>query len=217
MNNQLKKFIGILAAVFVLSVAYYGSYLPLKKSQAFINSMREISGILRSVQNAEGLRAAMPDIKERLSSVFAMPSSIGQEELVRNAANLFLEILNSTNDPALISEIMDFVTLHFQPILDRGSGMSFGQDLYIVGAMNELAFIKTQQARFLQAAKENYLHGYQLGPKRPQPLHGLFDIYRIEGNVDKTREIGEQILAQWPDEQRTREALANFLAQMSAQ
>lgn len=206
MNPVLKKTIGSLAAIFILSVAYYGNYLPLHKSQIFINSLRND---LRSI-NSEA------DFEHKLSVPLDLPSPIGQEELVRNSSNLVLNLIQSNNDPVLIGRLIDYLDGYYNPIIARDRGMSFEQNLYVLGAINETAFVKTKDVKYLEAAQKYYSHGIALGPNRPQFLYGMFDIYRMEGNIDGVKTVAERILSQWPTDDRTRAALADFLAQAAA-
>ena len=53
--------------------------------------------------------------------------------------------------------------------------MSFGQDLYLMGAINETAYAHTGNPAYLAAAQKYYEEGVALGPNRPQSLYGLFD------------------------------------------
>lgn len=205
MTRNTQKIVGILAVGLLLFVGYYGTYLPMRKSQIFISTMKN----LRTAQSLE-------EAEQMLEVPLAAPSPVGQEELVRNTTNALQDTLNRTDDPAVISRVMDFVEGQYQPIIERGLGMSFGQNLYVLGVMNELAFIKTKQSRYLENAKRYYTLGLELGPKRPQPLYGIFDIYRMEGNVEKSKEIAEQILSQWPDDERARQGLAEFLEKVEA-
>ena len=48
--------------------------------------------------------------------------------------------------------------------------MSFGQDLYLEGAINELAFAGTGDPTYLAAAQHWYGEAVQLGPNRPQAI-----------------------------------------------
>lgn len=199
-SNGPKKIAGVLLVAFVLSAAYYGTYLPMRKSQIFISTMRN----LNTAQTLE-------EVGRMLEIPLAALSPIGQEELVRNSANVFQDTLNRTDDPAAISKIMDFVEEHYRRIIERGRGMSFGQNLYVLGVMNEFAFIKTKQSRYLDSSERYYTIGIELGPKRPQPLYGLFDVYRIRGNIEKSKEIADRILGQWPNDDMARRGLAEFL------
>ncbi|MEK7195612.1 MAG: hypothetical protein AAB655_02875 [Patescibacteria group bacterium] len=203
MDNLTRKIIGVLICVFILSIAYYGTYLPLKKSRSFIEAMK-------SMRYAK----SVDDFKSIASVPLDIPSPIGQEELVRNIANAALNLVQRTDDTAIINAVMDFIEERYRPVIDRGRGMSFEQNLYILGAMNETAFVKTKEKKYFDAAKIYYSMGLELGPKRPQFLYGMFDIYRLEGNVDGAKGIAERILSQWPNDARIGEGLNDFLAKI---
>ncbi len=94
--------------------------------------------------------------------------------------------------------------------------MSFEQDLYIMGALNKLAFIKTKQTDFLSAAKDYFERGLRLGPNRPQFLYSLFDIYRIIGDVEGAKAIAGKILSQWPDDKKVQTGLDEFLQKVAS-
>jgi hypothetical protein len=203
MNKTLRKVIAILAAAFILSVAYYGDYLPLRKSQVFISALRELRNI-----------KSLTDFEHTLSVPLDLPSPIGQEELVRNTANIVLNLTQQNDKPETVAEITSFIENYYRPIVERGKGMSFEQNLYIMGAINETAFVRTRDVKYLQAAHNYYNEGLKLGPKRPQFLYGMFDVYRMEGNVEAATTIANQILTQWPDDEQIRNGLNLFLSQV---
>jgi hypothetical protein len=203
MNPTSKKIIAIAVTVAILAIAYYGSYRPLRKAQMFIATL-------------QGLQATPPtsltDLETRLSIPLDYSSPIGQEELVRNTANSVLSFVQQSPDATSTDALVEFLMSYYDPILVRGKGMSFGQDLYLVGAVNEIAFARTGQANFLSTAQQYYEEGEQLGPNRPQPLYGLFDVYRAEGNVASTTAIADKIIANWPSDTSVQQGLAQFLA-----
>lgn len=201
MNNiVVKKTIGVLIAIFILSVAFYGTFLPMRKSQIFISAMQQ----LRSLKS-------LSDLEQVFAVPLDAPSPIGQEELVRNTANVILGLIQQNDKPEIVAELLSYVEKYYRPIVERGRGMSFEQDLYLLGALNEAAFIKTKNVSYLEAAQNYYSKGLTLGPKRPQFLYGMFDIYRTEGNVDGAKAIAAQILSQWPTDERARRGLQDFL------
>jgi hypothetical protein len=202
MNPNLKKVIAIAASAVLVGLMYYGSFLPLRKSQKLIMTMRS----LENVSSAE-------EFKEVFSEVLDAPSPIGQEELVRHMANLLPPIIerNGRGNPDLVKVLVEYVESYFTPIIDYGKGMSFAQNLYLLGAMNELSFIQTGDPKYLESAHRYFSKGLEIGPRRPQFLYGMFDIYRIQGNVPKAIETAETILSQWPDDERTRNAYNDFL------
>ena len=77
MNPAIKKAIAISASIFILFLGYYGSYLPMRKSMIFISV----------IQNTGGIKT-LADFEQAFSEPLDYPSPIGQEELVRNTANM---------------------------------------------------------------------------------------------------------------------------------
>ena len=201
MNDTSKKIIAIALSVAILSVAYYGEYLPLRKAQMFIATLQGLQTTPAS---------SLSDLETRLSIPLDSPSPIGQEELVRNTANSVLSFVQQSQDATSTDALVGFLMSYYSPVLSRGHGMSFGQDLYLVGAINEIAFSRTGQSGFLSTAQQYYEEGEQLGPNRPQPLYGLFDVYRAEGNMASTTAIANKILTNWPSDQSVAASLIQF-------
>lgn len=159
--------------------------------------------------------ASLEDFKMAMSKPLELASPIGQEELLRQFGSTILNILQDSNTPAeVVPELVNHLNQYYLPIIEKGQGMSFNQNLYILGTINEVAFLKTNNPKYLLAAKSYYLKSFEIGPKRPQALFGLFDVYRIEGDVENTKKIANQILEQWPGEERTKGALQTFLDRM---
>mgnify|MGYP001600940459 CR=1 FL=1 len=206
MNQNLKKIIAIVAGLILVFVAYFGSYLPLQKSHLFIKTMRNLSQI-----------NSLQEFEEAMSTVLEFNSPIGQEELLRQFASTIIDVINQPHHPPVLGKLINtYLNKYYEPIIQSGSGMSFNQNLYVLGTLNEIAALKTQNPEFLSAAKTYYLKSYEIGPKRPQALFGLFDIYRIEGNVEEVKKIHEQILTQWPGEKKTKQAFEEFLSKVSS-
>jgi len=194
MHDTAKKTIAVLASLVVVSLVYYGSYLPLRKGQIFIEGTRNLENA-KSLQEFEGA----------VSPALDAPGPIGQPELVRNVAGMVLNALRSSGDkPGIASALLDFIDGYYQPILAHDRGMSFEQDLFLMGTIYETAAVKTRQVSYLTTAEKYLRHGYELGPRRPQFLYGLLDIYRIENDVARATAIAEQIVAQWPTDTTTK-------------
>ena len=206
MDRTVKGTIAVIIAVVILGISVYGSYLPLRKAQSYI-------GALQSFQTQPP--TSLQDLEGRLTPALNSPSPIGQEEIVRNTANSVLGLLQQGGlDATDTAALVGFLNSYYDPILQAGKGMSFGQDLYLEGAVNEVAFSGTGDPTYLEAAQQYYEEGEQLGPNRPQPLYGLFDVYRAEGNVTGTIEIANKILANWPSDTSVPGALSQFLTTM---
>ena len=198
-SRVLKKSIAAAVGVFFLLVAYYGSYLPLKKSLVFIAALRQADAI-----------TSFDEFAEVFSAPLEVPSPIGQEELVRNVGQNILGIVQQTDDPRLIDAVHQLLDKYYAPIIAHGKGTNFAQNVFILGTINEVAYRKTGEARYLEAAERFYLKGLELSPARPQFLYALFALYGGLGRHDEARRIGEQILTQWPTDERTREALSTI-------
>ena len=88
--------------------------------------------------------------------------------------------------------------------------MSFGQDLYLEGAINEIAFANTGSPTYLAAAQKWYTEGVTLGPNRPQALYGLFDVYRAENDTTDTIAVGTTIMHNWSTDTNIQQAMALY-------
>ncbi len=192
MTPLTKKILAVVAVCVLAFVAYYGTYLPLQKSQSFISTIRGVGGA-HSLEEFERLFASSLDI----------PSPIGHEELVRNMATEIVGFVGRGGTaPAVEEEIAKFVVRYFTPIIARGRGMSFEQDLYILGTLERMVYQHTRKKEYLDTAEQYFLQGLQFGPKRPQFLYALSDIYLIKQDVARLKKITEQIHKQWPEDAR---------------
>jgi hypothetical protein len=210
MNNEDRfyhKVAAVVLSLLIAGVAIYGSYMPMRKAQMFISA-------LQGLQTTPA--TSLSDLEGRLSPALNYPSPIGQEELVRNMANSVLSFVQSSTNATSTAALIAFLNSYYNPILAQGKGMSFGQDVYLEGAVNEVAFVQTNDPTYLEAAQHWYSLGNTLGPDRPQPLYGLFDVYRAAGDVSDTLAIGNKILSLWPTDTRIQAALTPFEATSSS-
>ena len=201
-DRTYKQLAAIILSILILGVAYYGSYRPMRKAQGFIST-------LQSLQTNPA--TSLADLENRVSGPLNYSSPIGQEEIVRNLANSVLAFVQRGTDATSTAELMGFLNSYYDPLLDRGKGMSFGQDLYLEGAVNEIAFVQIGDPTYLAAAQKWYQEGETLGPNRPQPLYGLFDVYRAEGDVSDTISVANKIVANWPSDTRIQQSLVQFI------
>jgi hypothetical protein len=191
----------IVAAIFGL--AAWGSYMPMRKAQMFIAT-------LQGLQTPQGEATSLQDLENKLSVPLDYPSPIGQEELVRNMANSVLSFVQQSTDASSTGALIGYLNSYYNPILDQGKGMSFGQDLYLEGAINEIAFAQTGSPAYLAASQKWYQESVALGPNRPQALYGLFDVYRAEGDATDTIAVGTTILRNWPTDTNIQGAMEMF-------
>lgn len=204
MQPMIRKIIGVILAVTLLFVAYLGSYFPMRKSIAFIRGMRELE------KTSAGGKLTPELFENIMTAPLLAPSPIGQEELVRQATGMVLDIIQQDLKPGEVERLVDFAESFYNPIIERGRGMSFNQDLYILGTIHQAALMKTRDGRHLAATIAYFEKGLSFSPNRPQFLYGLFDAYRLAGDSGKARKVGEKILANWPGDERVAKIMAEL-------
>jgi hypothetical protein len=203
MQRITKQVIASIVTAFLLFVAVLGSYLPMRKAEMFISA-------LQSIQTQPV--SSLGDLEGRVSPALDAPSPIGQEELVRNLANSVLGFAQNNQNQSSTEELLVFLHSYYDPILARNKGMSFGQDLYLMGAIHEIAFVKTGDSVYLNLSRQYYAEGNELGPNRPQTLYGLFDVYRFENDLPDAVAVAQKILSNWSTDQNVAAALAGLEA-----
>ncbi len=208
-DRTYQRVAAVIIVAAILGIAYYGSYLPMRKAQMFIAT-------LQGLQTPGGQATSLQDLENKLSVPLDAPSPIGQEELVRNMANSVLSFVQQGGNASSTAALIGYLNSYYDPILNAGKGMSFGQDLYLGGAINEIAFAATGDPTYIIAAQKWYQEGVALGPNRPQSLYGLFDVYRAENNASGTLEVGTTILKNWPTDTRIAQAMALFKVMASS-
>lgn len=208
-DRTYQKVTAIIIVAAIFGIAIYGSYLPMRKAQIFITT-------LQGLQTQQGQATSLQDLENKLSVPLDYPSPIGQEELVRNVANSVLSFVQQGGNASSTAALIAYLNSYYDPILDQGKGMSFGQDLYLEGAINEIAFATTGDPTYLAAAQKWYQEGNELGPNRPQPLYGLFDVYRAEGDTTDTIAVGTTIERNWPTDTSIQQAMALYEAMASS-
>jgi hypothetical protein len=198
MNQLPKQIIAISMSFFILVIIFYGSYLPHKKSKAFINSLNKLK--TTQIQNFNQL----DDI---ISSSLKINSPFGQEELIRQFLGIFGGFIGQNNSPEVINALIKYIEAYANPILEKGKGLSFNQVLYLATRLYITAYEKTKDDKYLNDAKKYAELSYSLGPKRPQALYSLLDVYLLENNTEKAKEIASQILTYWPEDENIKDII----------
>jgi hypothetical protein len=203
MSRLTRQAISLALAAMLAMLAVYGTYQPLHKSRLFREAYEKRATIRTSAQ-----------LVTLLSVPLEMPSPIGQAELIQGTATAVISFIKGEDTPPEVAmELVDFLNPFFAPIYQRGKGIGFSRNLYFMGTVNLLAYRRTQRAIYLTGAENLYLRGLQASPMRPQFLYGLLDVYVLAGDTEKVRMVADAILTQWPDDQRTRSGVAEYLAQ----
>lgn len=193
---------GVILAITLILLAYLGSFLPMRKSSAFIRGMRAVETL-----SAKG--KLTPELFEKImSNSLLAPSPIGQEELIRQTTGMVVDLVQGGGDNS--ERLINFAESFYTPIIERGRGMSFVQNLYVLGLMHQAALMETRNGWHLAAAQRYFEEGLRLSPDRPQFLYGLFDVYRLKGDFGRAREVGEKIFTLWPWDERVAKILVEL-------
>lgn len=201
-NYQLsptaKKAIALIASAFMLFLVYYGSYLPWHKSSVFIATLRQLSQF-----------GTVDEVLRGFDQVFQIQSPIGQEELVRHFGNVVMSSIqqNGGAQPQLSETLLGYLEERYKPILARERGMSFNQNLLLLGIVNQTVAVHTKKQEYLDRAEALYLQGLESAPDRPQFLYALYDLYRLEQRNDKALEMAEKIINLWPEDARIEQSV----------
>src|SRR3989344_1647957 len=200
MDQFTKQIIAIFSGLIILGAGIYGNYLPWRKSVAYV-----------SASQAAGSAKSLDELKKIVKPALDMSSPIGQPELVRNLANSLMSVIRNTNNPELIDATLKFMSEYYGPIIDRGRGMSYGKDLYIVGLIHEIAAIQSKNSAYLDISEKAFLSGVELSPNRPQHLYGLLDIYKFKQDGDRFKSVADKILENWPNDAKTRKLVEEIV------
>ncbi|MBI2035478.1 MAG: tetratricopeptide repeat protein [Candidatus Liptonbacteria bacterium] len=191
MSPLLKKIISITSAVFLAWLLYYGSFLPLRKAQKYIEA--------RQTQVS-----SLPQFNAVYDGILGYRSPVGQEELVSNYMGILSEIIvQEKNKPqpnvALVDQLVQKAEEWGRPIIDRGTGFSYSQVIFSFGSVYQQAFMATRNFSYYEKAIQLYEFGLKQSPDRQVFLYSLFDIYRFAGNIEEARRIGIRIVEVYND------------------
>ena len=200
MNQSAKHIIAVSLGIVILAIGIYGNYLPWRKSVAYVSASQKATSA-----------KSLDELKKIFTPALKLNSPIGQPELVRNLANSLMSVVRSTDNPELIDASLKFLAEYYNPIIEKGSGMSFGQDLYLVGVIHEISAIQSKNPVYLDVSEQAFLSGVEASPNRPQYLYGLMDVYRFKQDGDRFKSVADKILENWPNDERTRKLVEEIV------
>ncbi|MDP3052564.1 MAG: hypothetical protein Q8N22_01245 [bacterium] len=193
MFKSYKLIIATTLSLLIVTVMYFGSYLPLRKSQLFIKAMSDLqSGKIRSIQ----------DFDTAFASALNFYSPIGQDEISSQYLNILANVISQQTDKNIIEILTKQAENTMEPILKAGKGFGYSQNLYAFARLYELAAQKLNSNVYLQKSVDMLKLGLENSSNRFIFLEGLFNIYQMAGDKEKTKEIGEIILKYWPDNEK---------------
>ena len=168
------------AALLLLAVA--GSVLPFLKARAFIEAN----------QNARTGQLTIDQYLANFEQAFKFTSPTGQEEAVYFFENEILQIINQKPEEKVVSRLLEFASSYVDAKSIR--------HMVMISAMYEVAWRLYNVSAYAEKAEAYYLEIHQRAPKLPQPLYGLFRMYHLSGQQERAQEMGEKIIALWPND-----------------
>ena len=110
-------------------------------------------------------------MKVVLDRMFNFPSPVGDEEVAKFTGNtLFPVITNPQQGEQVSLSVLRYLEPHMQKNNVR--------HLTLIGRMYISLWQNYHKLEYLDKAEEYYLMSYEIGPKLPQALYSLFEIYR---------------------------------------
>ncbi len=193
MNKDLKYIFASLSTILLLVLMYFGAFLPLKKSQLYIDAVKSSSQI-KSVQEFNKLFGKALDFY----------SPVGHGEVVYAYLNILINIAQNQQNKEIIDILLKEADKQMGPILKADKGNAFFQSLQSYALLYELAGNKFQDMAYYQKAAGIYEIALRHSPGRQNLLYGLFRSYNALGDKEKIREIGEIILKQQPNNEEVK-------------
>lgn len=188
MSKDLKYTIAFILTITVLILLYLGSFLPFKKSQLYIESVRGSSQV-RSVQ----------EFNKLFDKAIDFYSPAGQGEVVYAYINVLINAIQNQQDRAIVEILLKQADKAMEPLIKADKGPAYFQALYSYGLLYELAANKFKDVGYFQKAAAVYEIAYTHSPGRPTLLLGLFRVYGVLGDNEKTGEIEKIISKYWPE------------------
>lgn len=193
MSITFKQFIATIVIIIAAGMAYFGAYLPLRKGQMHIDAVMNLQ---------EGKVRSIEDFNDLFDPVLNFYSPIGQDESVSYYLGILLSVINQQTERQVIDVLVKQAEDRMVPILEKGSGFSFNQNLYTFGSIYKMAALKFHDLEYYKKAENIFKTGLEYSPNRKIFLKGLFDLYSVnKDDQNKALEIGKTILKYYPEEE----------------
>ena len=187
-----KQVIVVVAAGFIVYILYFGSFLPIRKSQKYIRARQtQITSLAQFDALYDG--------------VLSYASPVGQDEIVSNYVSMLTEIIaeekrKESPNETLIRHLVGKAEEWGEPIIERGVGFNFSQFIFNMANIYQGTMIAVPDRTYYQKGVELYRLGLEYSPDRQLFLYSLFDMYRFRGDNENARKIGERIVEVYKDE-----------------
>lgn len=196
MKQEFRTIIALVISIGVVVGAYFGSYLPLRKSQMFIETH----------MNAPKVRS-LQDFTAMFDKVLGFYSPVGQDEIVANYLGTVNGIIGQQSEEKIIRALVLQAEAYTRPIIESEKGLNLSQTMVSMGMVYKTAAGKLNDRAYFEKAVKVFENGLSYSPHRPIFLYNLFELYYAVGDKENTKKIGERILMDWPQEEKVRDIM----------
>ncbi len=193
MNTTLEKIIKTIAAplgiILAVLALIYGSFLPFRKAQLFIQAMHN-SYQARSVADYERI----------FNTALNFSSPVGQAENIRFLENQIGGVIAQKPPQAIADALVSYADSISRANAPGRYGLNYTQELMTLANIHEVNFRNYRSEKDYNAALALYEKGLALSPKRPQFLYGLYQLYMDAGKTADAKTVGEKIISLWPSD-----------------
>ncbi len=174
--------------------SYFGAYLPLKKA------------VLYAKGRAFWTQAkTLQEFDAHFEPAFSIYTFTNEGEMVADYLYVLTVIAEPENRKEVIEPLIERAEFHAAPLIESGEGPQVARIMYELGIIYQMAAIKFEDRSYYEKSKAILERGLTYAPNHPDFLYTLFELYRNSGEVENAREIGNTILAFWPNDERVRE------------
>jgi len=189
MSLFFKQFLIITLIILSLLGIIFGAYIPFKKAQLYISAAYQMNSIRTTKQ-----------FEEVFDKVFNYNSPIGDYEVARFLGDNLLNLIAAPENPENVSR---FLLEYLEPKMKTDDT----RHLLLLAQMYYFLWQKSGKESDFLKSEEYYQKALTYGPKLPQLLYGLFDLYKAKGDKEKLKQVAETILKYWPEDEKVKEAL----------
>jgi len=190
-----KQFIIAALIILITLSIVFGAILPWMKARLYIDAL---------VDMQTGKIQTLDDFKAEFSRPLDFYSLIGDEEVVKFLGSDVISsaIAQNRQSPQikqLVELLADYIAPHL--LLDDTRHIIIGAHLYTM-----LWQISGDEEAY-KKAEFYFKKAYEIGPKLPPVLYGMFDFYKLKGDKENMKKIGEEILKYWPEDENIKKSI----------
>ncbi|HDH31721.1 MAG TPA: hypothetical protein ENH26_03035 [Candidatus Wolfebacteria bacterium] len=197
MPKPYKLTIAIISSLLILTAMYYGSFLPFRKSQLYINAQIGLSRGVSSLQEFNNLFEPALDFY----------SPVGQDEIVSGYLRVLISLLEQQSNKEIVDILTKQAETRMAPILEKEKGFGLSQNIYNLASIYAISAIRFNDDIYYEKGVEMFKLGLKHSPNRAMFLYGLLNLYQFKNNKKGIREVGEIILKYWPGDEQVKQII----------